>query len=224
MKVDILSLFPDMFSGPFDSSIIKRAVGNKLVEIKIHDLRAWAKDRYKTVDDKPFGGGAGMVLKVDIIDRAVTDIKAGLGGGSKTRVVLLDAAGNRFDQQKAMDMSRLSGLIIICGHYEGVDYRVHEYLADEVISVGEFIASGGEIPAMMMVDAVVRLIPGAVGNKESVKFESFTEDKDLVEYPQYTRPGEYKGWKVPDILLSGDHKKIAVWRKQKMKRSFYLPE
>jgi len=213
-----------MFSGPFDSSIIKRAVGNKLVEIKIHDLRAWAKDRYKTVDDKPFGGGAGMVLKVDIIDRAVTDIKAGLGGGSKTRVVLLDAAGNRFDQQKAMDMSRLSGLIIICGHYEGVDYRVHEYLADEVISVGEFIASGGEIPAMMMVDAVVRLIPGAVGNKESVKFESFTEDKDLVEYPQYTRPGEYKGWKVPDILLSGDHKKIAVWRKQKMKRSFYLPE
>ena len=217
MKVDILSLFPDMFSGPFDSSIIKRAVGNKLVEIKIHDLRAWAKDRYKTVDDKPFGGGAGMVLKVDIIDRAVTDIKAGLGGGSKTRVVLLDAAGNRFDQQKAMD-------IIICGHYEGVDYRVHEYLADEVISVGEFIASGGEIPAMMMVDAVVRLIPGAVGNKESVKFESFTEDKDLVEYPQYTRPGEYKGWKVPDILLSGDHKKIAVWRKQKMKRSFYLPE
>ncbi len=195
-----------MFVGPFDFSIIKRAQDKRIVDIKILDIREWATDKYKSVDDKPYGGGAGMIMRVDIIDRAV----AAMGKG---KVILLDASGEKFTQKKAVDLSKEEHLILICGHYEGVDHRVHEYIADEVISVGDYVLSGGEIPAMVMVDTIVRLLPGVLGNEESLLEESHNERG--VEYPQYTRPEEYKGWKVPEILLSGDHAKIKKWRAEK---------
>jgi len=207
MKIDILTLFPEMFSGPFDFSIVKRAKEKGLVDIQIHDLRKWTVDNYKTVDDRPYGGGAGMVMKVDIIDKAVTELKK---DGSK--VILTDAGGSKFTQAKAGHLATNQHLIIICGHYEGVDHRVHENIADEVISVGDYVLSGGELPTMTIVDAVVRLIPGVLGNEESL-YEESHENEGETEYPQYTRPEEYRGWKVPDVLLSGDHKKITAWQK-----------
>ena len=213
MKIDILTLFPEMFSGPFDFSIVKRAKEKGLVDIQIHDLRKWTVDNYKTVDDRPYGGGAGMVMKVDIIDKAVTELKK---DGSK--VILTDAGGSKFTQAKAGHLATNQHLIIICGHYEGVDHRVHENIADEVISVGDYVLSGGELPTMTIVDAVVRLIPGVLGNEESL-YEESHENEGETEYPQYTRPEEYRGWKVPDILLSGDHKKIKQWRQQSDRQS-----
>ena len=206
IQIDILTLFPQMFVGPFDFSIIKRAQDKQILGIKILDIRDWAADKYKSVDDRPYGGGAGMIMRVDIIDRAV----AAMGKG---KVILLDASGEKFTQKKAVDLSKEEHLILICGHYEGVDHRVHEYIADEVISVGDYVLSGGEIPAMVMVDTIVRLLPGVLGNEESLLEESHNERG--VEYPQYTRPEEYKGWKVPEILLSGDHAKIKKWRAEK---------
>ena len=198
-----------MFVGPFDFSIIKRAQDKQILGIKILDIRDWAADKYKSVDDRPYGGGAGMIMRVDIIDRAV----AAMGKG---KVILLDASGEKFTQKKAVDLSKEEHLILICGHYEGVDHRVHEYIADEVISVGDYVLSGGEIPAMVVVDTVVRLLPGVLGNKESLLEESFTEHRiPNTEYPQYTRPEEYKEWKVPDVLMTGDHAKIKKWRAEK---------
>jgi len=209
MKIDIVTIFPEMFQGPFGESIIKRAIEKELVEIKIHDLRNWSSDKRRTVDSSPYGGGAGMVMRVDIIDKAVTDLKR-----EKSRVVLLDTKGQVFKQQKAKELAQVEQLILIAGHYEGVDHRIHEQVADEVISIGEFVLTGGELPAMVVVDSVVRLIPGVLGNQESLAEESYNQE-GVVEYPQYTRPEEYKGWKVPEILLSGDHKKIREWRKKK---------
>lgn len=203
MKIDILTLFPEMFVGPFDQSIVKRAQEKSLVEIKIHNLRDWATDKYKSVDDKPYGGGAGMIMQVDIFDQAITAMGEG-------KVILLDAGGEKFTQKKAQNLSQNEHLILICGHYEGVDHRVHEHLADEVISIGDYVLSGGEIPAMVITDTIVRLLPGALGNKESLLEESHNENN--IEYPQYTRPEDYKGWKVPEVLLSGDHKKIKEFR------------
>ncbi len=208
MKIDILTLFPEMFTEPFGQSIVGRAVNKSLVEIKIHNLRDWATDKYKSVDDRPYGGGAGMIMRIDIIDRAIQKLK-----NSKTqnaKVILLDAGGEKFDQRLARDLAHDEHLIIICGHYEGVDHRVHEHIADEIISIGDYVLSGGEIPAMVVVDSVVRLLPGVLGNEKSLLEESHNT-KD-VEYPQYTRPEEYKEWKVPEVLLSGDHAKIKKFR------------
>ncbi|MFA5770888.1 MAG: tRNA (guanosine(37)-N1)-methyltransferase TrmD [Patescibacteria group bacterium] len=208
MKIDILTLFPAMFKGPFDESIIKRAQDKSLVEIVVHDLRQWAKDERGTVDDRPYGGGVGMILKVDIIKKALDDIKK-----PDSRIILLTPQGNKFDQTKAKELSKLENIILICGHYEGFDERIREHLVDEEISVGDYILTGGELPAMAVTDSIVRLIPGVLPKEEATKYESFSEN--LLEYPQYTRPEEYNSWKVPEILLSGNHAKIDKWRKEK---------
>src|SRR3989344_4561088 len=220
MQVDILTLFPEMFTGPLDFSITKRAQDKSLVKINVHNLREWAVDKYKSVDDRPYGGGAGMIMRVDIIDRAITNIKSQTSNQiQKSKIVLLDAGGGKYTKKKASELAKEEHLIIICGHYEGVDHRVHEYIADEVISIGDYVLSGGEIPAMVLVDSVVRLLPGVLGNSESLAEESFNElritNNELREYPQYTRPEEYKGWKVPEVLLSGNHREINKWRKDR---------
>jgi len=206
LKIDILTLFPDMFAGPFNTSIVKRAMSNGLINIEVHDLRKWGEGERKNVDDRPYGGGVGMVLRVDIIDNALKDLKR-----ENSKVVLLDATGTRYTQAKAQDLSKLSHLILIAGHYEGVDHRVHEHLVDEVISVGDYVLTGGEIPAMTVTDSVIRLIPGVLGKDESSQDESHKEPGYL-EYPQYTRPEKYNEWEVPKVLLSGNHKEIGKWR------------
>jgi tRNA (guanine37-N1)-methyltransferase len=210
MKIDILTAFPQMFSGPFNFSILRRAQDKSLVQYNVHDLRKWTTDNYKSVDDRPYGGGPGMVMRIDIIDKAVTEYRT-----PNTKVILLDAGGEKFNQKKASELSKEKHLIFICGHYEGVDHRVHEYLADEVISIGDYVLSGGEIPAMVIVDSVVRLLPGVLGNPDSLNEESHTDHS--AEYPQYTRPEEYNGWKVPEVLLGGNHKLINEWRKNSQK-------
>jgi tRNA (guanine37-N1)-methyltransferase len=219
MKIDVLTLFPGMFEGPFEWSIVKRAGDKTDLRIEIYDLRDWAMDKYKSVDDRPYGGGAGMIMRVDVVDRAVTKLKSQTSVEvQSSKVILLDAGGERYTQKKTEELSRLDHLILICGHYEGVDHRVHEYIADEVISIGDYVLSGGEIPAMVIVDSVVRLLPGVLGNPESLIEESHnyhTTEYGSREYPQYTRPEEYKGWKVPEVLLSGNHKKIREWRRSK---------
>ena len=209
MKVDILTIFPEMFEKVFGTSIIGRATGTGIVEIKVHNLRDWSDDNYKSVDDKPFGGGAGMVMRVDVVDRALADLKK---PGSK--VILLDTKGKMYNQKAAEVLKDEEHLILIAPHFEGIDHRVHDNLVDEVYSIGPYVLSGGELPVMVMVDSIVRLLPGALGNPKSLEEESYSEAFET-EYPQYTRPAEYKGWKVPEILLSGDHKKIAEWRKVK---------
>lgn len=195
-----------MFKGPFDASIIKRAESKGLIEIHVHDLRDWGEGERKNVDDRPYGGGVGMVLRVDIIDNALKDLKK---KGSK--VILLDATGERFTQAKAKMLSKEGHLIFIAGHYEGIDHRVHENLVDEVISIGDYVLTGGEIPAMVLTDSIIRLLPGVLGKDESSANESHKEPGYL-EYPQYTRPEKYKRWSVPKILLSGNHSEINKWR------------
>ena len=206
MKIDILTLFPNMFTGPFADSMIKKAVTKNLVEIKIHDLRNWGEGTRRTVDDRTYGGGKGMIIRVDIVDNALKALKK-----KNSKVILLDAGGKKFTQQKAIKLSKLDHIILIAGHYEGVDHRIHEHLVDEVISIGDYVLTGGEIPAMVLTDAIVRLIPNVL-EKEATEIESHTIP-GVIEYPQYTRPEEYKGWKVPKVLLSGNHKEIEVWRK-----------
>lgn len=213
MKVDILTAIPGMFESVFDLSILGRGQDKGLVNINVHDLREWSTDRYKSIDDRPYGGGAGMVLRIDIIDRAIQSLEKG-------KVVLLDAGGRIYDQSLARGLAHDEHLILICGHYEGVDHRVHEYLADEVISIGKYVLSGGEIAAMVVIDSVVRLLPGVLGNPNSLDEESFNRSisnaKLVIEYPQYTRPEEYRKWKVPGVLLTGNHAKIATWRKSQL--------
>ena len=209
MKIDVLTIFPEMFEGVFKTSIIGRATGTGIVEIKVHNLRDWSDDNYKSVDDRPFGGGAGMVMRVDVVDRALADLK-----NKDTKVILLDTKGKMYNQGEAGKLTKEKHLILIAPHFEGIDHRVHENLVDEVYSIGPYVLSGGELPVMVVVDSIVRLIPGSIGNPESLAEESYSEEFE-VEYPQYTRPAEYKGWKVPEILLSGDHKKIENWRRGK---------
>jgi len=225
MEIHIVTLFPKMFEGPFAESIIKRAQQKQEVVIHLYNLRDWAVDKHKTVDDRSYGGGAGMVMRVDVIDRALSAIKAQTNGPTKT--ILLSASGRLFDQNLAHQFSRYSHLILICGHYEGVDARVSR-LVDEEISIGNYVLTGGELPAMVLTDAVVRLLPGVLHDEESLKEESFSflasslpqSCRNLLEYPQYTRPKTYKGMPVPKILLSGDHRKIAQWRmEQALKRT-----
>ncbi|MGI5828181.1 MAG: tRNA (guanosine(37)-N1)-methyltransferase TrmD [Patescibacteria group bacterium] len=219
MKIDILTLFPDMFSGPFQESIVKRAVENKQLELSVHNLRNWTTDNYKTVDDHPYGGGPGMVMRVDIIDKAVTDLKE-QNPQLKPTIILMDTKGQIYTQKKAVEVAQKEYVILIAGHYEGIDHRVHEHVADEVISIGQYVLTGGEIPAMVVVDSVSRLLPGVI-NPDSLTEESYSPSENTVqvnlEYPQYTRPQEYKGWKVPEILLSGNHHEIEKWRQEKTK-------
>jgi len=216
LKIDILTLFPKMFVGPLTESIMWRAQDKKFLKLNIVDLRQFGIDERKTVDDRPYGGGAGMIIRVDVIDKALKSIKV-KPKTKDTKIVMTDAGGEKFTQKKALDYSKLKRLVIICGHYEGIDHRVHENLVDEIISIGDYVLTGGEIPAMVIADAVTRLIPNVI-KPESLLEESHSDIKN--EYPQYTRPPVYKNsifgksWKVPEILLTGDHKKIDKWRKK----------
>ena len=211
MKIDILTLFPEMFKGPFGESIVKIAQNKKLVEINIRNLRDWGEDKRKTVDDRPYGGGIGMILRVDILERALNELRS-KEPNKKKKIILLDPGGRKFDQKKAVELSRLEHLIFIAGHYEGYDERIKNFV-DEEISIGDFILTGGEIPTMAVIDSIVRLLPGVL-DPEAIKNESFSLGTSL-EYPQYTRPEEYKGLKVPEVLLSGNHKEIEKWRIEK---------
>ena len=226
MRIDIITIFPKMFSPILNESIIKRAQNKGKVKIYLHNLRDYSRDKHKKIDDRPFGGGSGMVMRTEPIFAAVETIRsqgqcASLPEGDKvTRspVILLCPQGERLTQKVCKRLAKYKHLILICGHYEGVDGRVRKYLVNEEISIGDYVLTGGELPAMVLVDSVVRLIPGVLGDKNSLNFESF--EGNLLEYPQYTRPANFRDMRVPDILLSGDHKKIEVWRKeQALKRT-----
>ena len=207
MKIDVLTLFPAMFAGPLDESIIARARRAGLLQLSIHNLRDYTHDRHKTVDDRPFGGGPGMLLKPEPIFEAVEKLT-----GETTRVILLSPAGRTFNQAIARQLAQCSELLLITGHYEGFDERVRQELADDELSIGDYVLTNGALPAMVLIDAVTRLLPGALGDDESAHEESFSHG--LLEYPQYTRPAEFCGMKVPDVLLSGNHAEIAKWRSE----------
>lgn len=211
MKIDIITIHPKMFSGPFSESIIKRAQDNDLVKINVHDLRSWASGKHKKVDDTPFGGGGGMVLMIEPIHKAIEELRT-----KDTKVLAMTAKGETFTQSKAKLLATSYQLLVLCGHYEGFDQRILDNLVDEQISIGNYVLTGGEIPAMVVVDSVTRLLPGVLGNEESPKSDSFYEDDQTKQYPVYTKPAEYdlngKVLKVPDILQSGDHEKIRQWR------------
>ncbi|MCL5097651.1 MAG: tRNA (guanosine(37)-N1)-methyltransferase TrmD, partial [Candidatus Omnitrophica bacterium] len=196
MKIDVLTLFPGMFAGPLDDSIVQRAREAALLDLQIHNLRDYTHDRHKTVDDRPFGGGPGMLLKPEPIFEAVDDLAA-----ENTRVILLTPAGRQFNQAIARDLARQPHLLMICGSYEGVDERVREALADDELSIGDYVLTNGALPAMVVIDVVTRLIPGVLGDESSALEESFSQD--LLEYPHYTRPVEFRGMRVPEVLLSG---------------------
>ena len=204
MRIDVLTLFPKMFDAVLGESILKRSQEKKIVEIKVHNLRDWTEDAHRSADDKPFGGGAGMVMKIEPVSRALEELKG------KSKVILLTPQGKPLDQKLVKNLAKSDRLILICGHYEGVDERVRD-LVDEEISIGDYVLTCGELPAMVLIDSIGRLIPGVLGDDESVKSESF--ESGMLEYPQYTRPAEFEGRKVPEVLLSGDHKKIEAWRK-----------
>jgi len=232
MQIDIITIFPDFFRGPLDYGIVRRAREAGLVKIVIHDLRAFTRDRHRTVDDRPFGGGAGMVLKPEPIFECVESLNIAPGeerATAKQSVVLLSAQGKRFDQKLASELSGLSRIVLICGRYEGVDERVGMYLADREVSIGDYVLSGGELGAAVIVDAVTRLIPGAVGNEASTRQESFVAAAELggtdgpsstcssgglLDYPHYTRPADFRGMKVPEVLVNGDHEEIKRWRRK----------
>jgi tRNA (guanine37-N1)-methyltransferase len=238
MRFDLVTIFPEFFTGPLDHGIVRRARETGLVEVNVQDLRVFTKDRHRTVDDRPFGGGEGMVLKPEPLFEAVESLLGhGVGDAenktardSNTAIVLLSAAGRLFHQETARRYAGFQRIIFICGRYEGVDERVAEHLATEEISIGDFVLSGGELPAMLILDAVTRLLPGALGNEASSQNESFAALEDglspdfsrpsqaanrhlLLDFPHYTRPAEYRGWKVPDVLIGGNHAEVAKWRR-----------
>lgn len=210
MIFEVLTIFPEFFRGPFEHGVVSRARESGVLDIRIHDLRNWTHDRHRTVDDRPFGGGEGMLLKPEPVFDAVESIWP--ERGPERRVVLLSAQGRMFDQAAARRYASLDGLLLICGRYEGVDERVAERLVDEEISIGDYVLSGGELAAAVVIDSVARLLPGVLGNEESSLNESFEEG--LLDCPQYTRPAEFRGWKVPEVLLSGHHEEIRRWRRQ----------
>jgi len=244
MKIDILTIFPDFFRGPLDYGIVRRARETGLVEIIIHDLRAFTKDKHRTVDDRPFGGGEGMVLKPEPIFECLESFgdvaprKVRMRPGAKQSVILLSAQGRRLDQMLAAELAALSQtekgrIVLICGRYEGVDERISDYLADREVSIGDYVLSGGELGAAVIMDAVTRLIPGAVGNQNSTRQESFTEfagegardtqgdgpsstcvSGGLLDYPHYTRPADFRGMAVPEVLMNGNHDQIRNWRRK----------
>jgi tRNA (guanine37-N1)-methyltransferase len=210
MKIDVLTLFPAMFAGPLDESIIKRARQKGLLDLNIHDLRQWTHDRHRTVDDRPFGGGPGMLLKVEPLFEAIESLQR-----EKTRVILFSPSGRKFDQSIACELAQQEDLLLVTGHYEGFDERVRETLIDDELSIGDYVLTNGALPAMVVVDAVTRLLPGALGDDTSSQDESFSHG--LLEYPQYTRPAEFRGMKVPEVLLSGNHAEIEKWRREQAK-------
>jgi tRNA (guanine37-N1)-methyltransferase len=214
LKIDILTLFPEICRAPLSESIMKRAQENKIVDLRIHNLRDWTKDKHRIVDDAPFGGGQGMVMKPEPIFAAVEELKEQVD--EKSKIILMSPAGRRFDQPMAERFSRERHLIVICGHYEGVDHRVIEHLVDLEISIGDYVLTNGAIAAVVLVDAIVRLLPGALGHEQSAADDSFSGG--LLEAPQYTRPAEFRDWKVPDVLVSGNHAEIAAWRKKEALR------
>lgn len=212
MRFDLVTIFPEYFEGPLDHGIVRRAIAQKIIEVVIHDLRSFTFDKHHVVDDRPFGGGDGMVLKPDPIFRAVESLCEKPDTG-RTAVILLSASGKPFDQEKAHELSQnYERLVLICGRYEGVDERVAEQVATEQLSIGDYVLTGGEIPALIVIDAVTRLLPGALGSETSAVFESFAEG--LLDCPQYTRPAEFRGLKVPDVLLGGNHGEVARWRRR----------
>jgi tRNA (guanine37-N1)-methyltransferase len=217
MRIDVLTLFPQMFEVPFSFGIFKRAVDQGLVSLNLYNIRDYTHDKHHTVDDYPYGGGAGMVLKPGPIFEAVESIKASIvDEAGELPVILLTPQGRPFSQQIAQELSRYRHLVLICGHYEGVDERVWEHLATDEISIGDYVLTGGELPAMVVIDAVVRLLPGVLGSEASSLDDSHTNG--LLEYPQYTRPPVYRGWPVPEILLSGNHAQIAKWHREQIIR------
>ncbi len=244
MRFDLITIFPEFFAGPLEHGIVRRARESRLVEVHVQDLRVFTKDRHRTVDDRPFGGGEGMVLKPEPLFEAVESLLGhGVGDAAKqiapdvnTAIVLLSAAGKLFNQETARRYAQLERIIFICGRYEGVDERVAQHLATDEISIGDFVLSGGELPAMLVIDAVTRLLPGALGNEASSQNESFAPSMDLslplpssegsvvsreapvtgrvvLDFPHYTRPVEYRGWKVPELLIGGNHAEVARWRR-----------
>jgi tRNA (guanine37-N1)-methyltransferase len=238
MRFDLITIFPDFFAGPLDHGILRRARETGIVDVNVQDLRVFTKDRHRTVDDRPFGGGEGMVLKPEplfvavehLLGASVCDARDKREVDAGTAIVLLSASGKRFNQETARRFAKLQRIILICGRYEGVDERVAEHLATKEISIGDFVLSGGELPAMLIVDAVARLLPGSLGNEASSQNESFSESfakgespelsslratgsSMLLDFPHYTRPAEYRGWKVPDVLIGGNHAEVAAWRR-----------
>ncbi|MBE6096211.1 MAG: tRNA (guanosine(37)-N1)-methyltransferase TrmD [Schwartzia succinivorans] len=211
MRIDILTLFPAMFEGPFSESILKRSIEQGILDIHLTNFRNFAYDKHRQVDDSPFGGGSGMVLKPEPLFRAVQHVKT-QSAAQKKRVVLLSPNGVTFTQNKAKELAEYEQLILICGHYEGFDARIEKNLADEAVSIGDYVLTGGELPAMVMVDTIARMLPGVLGSAESALTDSFYES--ILEFPQYTRPRSFLGMDVPEVLFSGDHAKIASWRKQ----------
>ena len=208
-EIDLVTIFPAFFKSPLEESLIKRAAKNRLVKIRVHNLRDWARGRHKTVDDKPFGGGPGMVMMPGPIFECVESLQK--EAKRKKWVVLLDAAGEPLTPKRVRSLASREKLILICGHYEGIDTRVHENLADQVVSVGDFVTMGGEAPALCLIEAVLRFVPGVLGNQKSLAEESFEEG---LEYPQYTRPQNFRGMEVPDVLVSGHHQEVETWRRK----------
>lgn len=216
MRIDVITIFPEFFDGPFSASLLGRAATAGTVELHVHDLRGWTDDRHRTVDDTPYGGGAGMVMRADVWLRAAEavwgdDAPQGVAG-PRPRTIVLTPRGRRFDQDLARELAAEPRLVLCCGRYEGIDERVHDVVATDEVSIGDYVLAGGEVAAAVIVEAVTRLVPGVMGNEASPEDESFRDD--LLEYPQYTRPAEIAGHRVPDVLLSGDHGAIASWRRE----------
>lgn len=211
MKIDVLTLFPGMFAGPLDESIVKRARDTGRLDLQVFNLRDYAHDRHKTVDDRPFGGGPGMLLKPEPVFEAVEHLS-----GERTHVIILAPTGRRFEQSIARELAAKEHLLLVCGSYEGFDERVRECLADDELSIGDFVLTNGALPAMVVIDAVTRLLPGVLGDDGSALDESFSQG--LLEYPHYTRPSEFRGMRVPDVLLSGNHAEIAKWRREQSRQ------
>ena len=216
VKIDVLTLFPAMFAGPLDESIMMRARKSGLLDLNIHQLRDWTQDRHKTVDDRPFGGGPGMLMKPEPLFAAVESLRR-----EHTKVILLSPSGRKFSQAIARELAEQTDLLLVTGHYEGFDERVRETLADDELSIGDYVLTNGALPAMVVIDAVTRLLPGVLGDDESSRDESFSHG--LLEYPQYTRPAEFRGLKVPDILVSGHHAEIEKWRREQAKAADQEP-
>jgi tRNA (guanine37-N1)-methyltransferase len=217
INFEVLSIFPEMFISPLNFSLLKKAQEKGIINIRLHDIRHWADDKHKMTDDAPYGGGCGMVMKLEPVEKALASIKK--KHEENSLVVLMTPQGEVFNQKIAQELSEKKRIIIICGRYEGVDERIREHLVDREISIGDYILTGGELGALVLIDAVSRLIPDFLGNPESKFSESFSGN--LLEYPQYTRPAEYKGWGVPDVLISGNHAEIELWRKKESLRRTY---